>query len=118
MVSDRWGCDDTMPTSRAHQQSPQQQHPTPTAGYALEALRGQGKIPDPLYRYNELTTRWVAYDTWTWSTTVNAPAALVNASSTFLQLGGVDTFAKVVLNGRVIVQTDNFHRCVSWQRPC
>lgn len=81
-------------------------------GYALEALRQKKIIQDPLYRYGELNTRWVAFETWRWQLAFNVPVALLERNSVFLRLTGIDTFGTIRINGAKVLNTDNFHRWV------
>lgn len=58
----------------------------------------------------------MALDTWTFSTELEGAALgadLLGAREVVLQLGGVDTFASITLNGQPILSTNNFHRCVA-----
>ena len=73
-------------------------------------LQGAGAVQDPLYRFGELETRWVALDTWTFASTFTPSAAVMAKSNVELVLNGVDTFATVTLNGAVVAELENFHR--------
>lgn len=42
-------------------------------------------------------------------------AEALSAKQVLLQLGGIDTFANVTLNGKLLLQPNNFHR--SWAVP-
>ncbi|WIA22744.1 hypothetical protein OEZ86_009703 [Tetradesmus obliquus] len=92
---------------------------TTLPAYPLEILREQGIIEDPLYRFGELATRWVALDTWSFSLIFDgsSPAMqqLRSQKQVLLKLGGVDTFASVMLNGKEILEANNFHR--QWSVP-
>ena len=89
-------------------------------GYALESLREAGLVQDPLYRYGELETRWVALDAWNWTLIWHSArhARLMAHAQVALRLGGVDTFADVFLNGRHVAAVDNFHRFVMMAAVC
>lgn len=69
--------------------------PATVPGYALEILRAAGIVQDPLYRFGELESRWVALDTWTFSAAWQgaAHAALAASKAVVLLLGGVDAAA-------------------------
>uniref|UniRef100_A0A383W609 beta-mannosidase n=1 Tax=Tetradesmus obliquus TaxID=3088 RepID=A0A383W609_TETOB len=92
---------------------------TTLPAYPLEILREQGIIEDPLYRFGELATRWVALDTWSFSLSFDgsslAMQQLRSQKQVLLKLGGVDTFASVMLNGKEILEANNFHR--QWSVP-
>ena len=83
--------------------------------YPHQILQSKGVIGDPLYRYNEMETRWVCDDAWTYSRAFEASAQQAGAPAADLVFKGIDTFATVTLNGEVILRTDNFHR--TWRVP-
>jgi hypothetical protein len=66
-------------------------------------------------RFGELNTRWVALDTWSFSLTFDGSSPpmqqLRSQKQVLLKLGGIDTFASVTLNGKEILEANNFHRC-------
>eukprot|EP00878_Enallax_costatus_P005743 GHUV01006021.1.p1 GENE.GHUV01006021.1~~GHUV01006021.1.p1 ORF type:complete len:795 (+),score=131.60 GHUV01006021.1:561-2945(+) len=90
---------------------------TTIPAYPLEVLRTNGVIGDPLYRYGEQDSRWVAYDTWTFTVQITAEetAKLASQDQIVLFLGGVDTVANVSVNGQQVLETNNFHR--HWSVP-
>lgn len=65
-------------------------------------------------RYGELDTRWVALDSWTFSLDFDGKdipfEGLLASKEVALQLGGIDTFATVTLNGKQVLTPNNFHR--------
>lgn len=67
-------------------------------------------MQDPLYRFGELETRWVALDTWTFSAEFTPSDRVLAKSNVDLVLHGVDTFATVTLNGKPLAELENFHR--------
>jgi beta-mannosidase len=83
--------------------------------YPHQVLQSKGVIGDPLYRYNELETRWVSDDTWTYSRDFVATPQQAASPAADLLFKGLDTFAAVSLNGDVILRADNFHR--TWRVP-
>ncbi|KAF6261504.1 glycoside hydrolase superfamily [Scenedesmus sp. NREL 46B-D3] len=90
---------------------------TTIPAYPLEVLRSNGVIGDPLYRYGEQDSRWVAYEVWNFTVTFSAEdaAKLAAQEQAVLFLGGVDTFGTVSINGQTVLQTNNFHR--HWTVP-
>ncbi|KAM8916124.1 beta-mannosidase isoform 3-T4 [Spinachia spinachia] len=79
-------------------------------GCVHSALRQQGFIKDPYYRFNDVSYRWIAFDNWTYTTTFNASAQLRANQRVLLVFDGVDTVASIWLNGIVIGKTDNMFR--------
>ncbi|RAR02868.1 carbohydrate-binding module family 35 protein [Stemphylium lycopersici] len=71
-------------------------------------LLKNGKIADPFSDLNEMSVRWVGDQTWTYRTTFATPAhyGLPNVVSQ-LRFQGLDTFALVYLNDRLILGSDN-----------
>jgi hypothetical protein len=68
-----------------------------------------------LFRYGEVESRWVAMESWTFNTVISAAevTSLLKQQQVLLQLDGVDTYADVLLNGKQVAQTTNFHRCAA-----
>jgi beta-mannosidase len=64
--------------------------------------------------YGESFYRWVADETWTFSTTFNSNdpdiAPAVASRAVQLRFYGLDTFATVQLNGKEVLAANNFHR--------
>ncbi|KAL2149213.1 hypothetical protein VTH82DRAFT_8561 [Thermothelomyces myriococcoides] len=73
-------------------------------------LLRHGLIPDPFQDINELEVRWVAERTWRYRTSFATPSDYYGRAAgarADLVFEGLDTFATVTLNGRVILQSDN-----------
>ncbi|KAK6221765.1 glycosyl hydrolase family 2 [Colletotrichum tabaci] len=72
-------------------------------------LLANDKIPDPFLDMNELAVQWVAEKTWVYRASFATPASFSDApgSVTDLVFEGLDTFAKVTLNGTEILRSDN-----------
>ncbi|KAK4153848.1 hypothetical protein C8A00DRAFT_14966 [Chaetomidium leptoderma] len=66
-------------------------------------------IPDPFKDRNELEVAWVAERTWSYRTTFTTPSDGGRARGVKVDLvfEGLDTFATVTLNDRVILKSDN-----------
>lgn len=56
---------------------------------------------------NELAVRWVAEKSWTYRTTFPSPEKTDDRARTDLVFKGLDTFARVSLNGQKILEADN-----------
>lgn len=71
-------------------------------------LMHHGLIPDPYVGKNERLVQWVAEKPWLYRTAFAAPSPLPPPpAKAVLALDGLDTFATVVLNGRVVLEADN-----------
>lgn len=73
-------------------------------------LRRHELIPDPFYARNELSLGWVEDREWVYRTTFAPPAAMMENECVDLVFGGLDTVACVLLNGEIILESENmFH---------
>lgn len=67
-------------------------------------------IPDPFMGKNENDVQWIGEVPWVYKTTFPSPTLLAEggqAVTVVLAFDGLDTFATVVLNGNVILKTEN-----------
>ncbi|KAF2472597.1 glycoside hydrolase [Lindgomyces ingoldianus] len=81
-------------------------NPAPTEIY-LDLLKN-GIIADPFKDMNELSVRWIADETWTYRTTFPTPPNHGKPSViTEVRFEGLDTFASVYLNGKLILESEN-----------
>lgn len=72
-------------------------------------LYAQEVIADPYHNLNDFNLRWVAWNNWTYT---SAPISGLssNASSTWLQFNGLDTFASIEFCGQHVASTNNQFR--------
>lgn len=75
----------------------------------LDLLSG-GLIPDPYYGGNEKLVQWVGEKDWTYRRTFTIGDELLKGNHQTLVLDGVDTYAKIYLNGECIQVCDNMFR--------
>ncbi|KAL2141466.1 hypothetical protein VTI28DRAFT_2389 [Corynascus sepedonium] len=68
-------------------------------------LMHHGLIPDPFKDTNELDVRWIGERTWRYRTAFTTPPT--HGATVDLVFEGLDTFATVMLNERVILRSDN-----------
>ncbi|THC93413.1 hypothetical protein EYZ11_007108 [Aspergillus tanneri] len=69
-------------------------------------LKANNKLKDPYVGFNELDARWVNEKSWTYRNVFRKPT-IPRGSSVDLVFEGLDTFASVRLDGRVILESDN-----------
>src|SRR5262249_24019186 len=69
-----------------------------------------GKFPDPYLGLNEYKLQWIGRTDWEYRTTFDADPKLFNHERIDLAFGGLDTVAKIELNGTLIGETQNMHR--------
>jgi beta-mannosidase len=79
-------------------------------GTAHTDLMSHGLIPDPFYGMNELDVQWVGETDWLYKIEfeIAQSESARLSSQTDLCLDGLDTFAKVWLNGELILESNNF----------
>lgn len=61
---------------------------------------------DLFYRQNDKVYRWVGHENWTYETTFELPAEVLNKSAINLVFHGIDTIGDVYVNG-ILVQSVN-----------
>ncbi|KAL1400011.1 hypothetical protein pipiens_007783 [Culex pipiens pipiens] len=71
------------------------------------ALEAALIIESILDHKNDLTTKWIALDNWTYTLDVACDVQDLNFTNVVLTLHGVDTFADVYLNDELLGSTDN-----------
>ena len=67
-------------------------------------------IPDPLYRDNASYLAWVDSVDWEYQCIFNVPPTTLTRNIIKLQFDGLDTYADVYLNGKLVVQANNMFR--------
>jgi beta-mannosidase len=68
-------------------------------------LIAAGRIPDPFVRMNELDVQWVDSRQWLYRRKFDVDGALLLEESVCLVAEGLDTYARVTLNGRIVGET-------------
>jgi beta-mannosidase len=77
-------------------------------------LLENGQIPDPFYRDNEEQLLWIGESDWSFERRFEVPAALLQRDRVLLRCAGLDTLAKVTINGKLVAETDNMFRAWEW----
>jgi len=67
-------------------------------------------IPDPFYRDNESKLQWIDKADWEYKTIFNLDTKTFTKQHIELVFDGLDTYAGVFLNGKLILQADNMFR--------
>ncbi len=75
----------------------------------LDLLRNK-LIPDPFYRDNEAKLQWIEDADWEYRTTVQAAPGLRDHKNIELVFEGLDAYAEVYLNEKLILTADNAFR--------
>ncbi len=74
-------------------------------------LLSAGKIPDPFFGHNDSLVRWVGEKTWEYTCSFMPSAKIWQATRKTLVFEGLDTYADVYLNGKLILRANNMFRC-------
>ena len=69
-------------------------------------LLAEGILQDPLYRFNDLKSRWVATDSWIFTSKFTVPAELFRHAVSVV-FHSIDTIATIVVNGKQIGKAKN-----------
>jgi beta-mannosidase len=75
----------------------------------LDLLRNK-LIPPPFYRDNEAKLQWIEKTDWEYRTTIPVSAELLNRTNIDLVFDGLDTCARVYLNEKLVLTSDNMFR--------
>jgi len=67
-------------------------------------------IPDPYYRDNEKKLQWIEKKNWEYKTFFQLSPESLNKKNTELVFDGLDTYATVYLNGKLVLKADNMFR--------
>lgn len=67
-------------------------------------------IPDPFYRDNEAKLQWIEDADWEYRTTMQAVPSLLDHKNIELVFEGLDAYAEVYLNEKLVLTADNMFR--------
>ncbi|MCU4174768.1 beta-mannosidase [Carboxylicivirga sp. N1Y90] len=73
-------------------------------------------IKDPFYRLNEHDLQWIDKKDWEYRTTFDVDKNVLAKDVIFLNFKGLDTYADVYLNDKLILEADNMFR--GWEIDC
>jgi beta-mannosidase len=65
------------------------------------------RIQDPFVDMNELQCQWVSESSWTYKTQLLHVPSIPSDFKVVLAMDGLDTFAKVLLNGKTLLESNN-----------
>ena len=77
-------------------------------------LMASGLIPNPFVADNEKRVQWVAESDWVYRRSFQCSSELLAQEQILLVCDGLDTLAKVVLNGHELGSADNMFRRYQW----
>lgn len=67
-------------------------------------------IPDPFYGDNEKKLQWIENENWEYETHFTLSESELKNQNIDLEFEGLDTYATVFLNGKVVLEADNMFR--------
>ncbi len=79
----------------------------------LDLMRA-GRIPDPFHGFNDLDVQWVAQRHWLYRRRFACKEGLSGHRRVELVCEGIDTFARVLLNGQELGRADNMFHPWRW----
>ena len=92
-----------------------QWYPAQVPGSVYADLLDNGLMEDPFYRANEEEAlQWMKHD-FVYRTVFDVPEAYFACQEVLLHFEGLDTLAKIRLNGMLLGNADNMHRI--WEFP-
>ena len=91
-------------------------YPAQVPGCVHTDLLDKKLIPDPYYRDNEKFVQWIESEDWEYKTSFDIPQSTFAKSHIELIFNGLDTYADVYLNNKLILQANNMYR--SWSIDC
>jgi beta-mannosidase len=103
----------TMPISSGwqfHEKDEAAWHPAKVPGEVHTDLMANKLIPDPFYRNNEKKVQWIEKVDWEYKTTFKPSSQILSKKNIELIFDGLDTYADVYLNGKLVLQANNMFR--------
>lgn len=85
--------------------------PARVPGCVHTDLLRAGEIPDPYVGRNDLSLQWIGEKEWVYRKTFRIDPGDLQQERVQLVFEGLDTYARIRLNGREIASTDNMFRC-------
>ncbi len=85
-------------------------HKATVPGCVHTDLLANKLIEDPFYRDNEKKQQWIGKTNWEYTTTFKASPSIVNHQNVELVFEGLDTYAEVYLNDKLLLNADNMFR--------
>lgn len=89
-------------------------HPAEVPGSVHTDLYNNGFIPHPFIGNNELDLQWISEKEWLYQTEFQLNKKQLKSKNIQLNFDGLDTYAKVYLNDKLILETNNAFR--SWNK--
>ncbi|WP_443937360.1 beta-mannosidase [Pedobacter sp. MW01-1-1] len=92
------------------EQDAKEWYPAEVPGEVHTDLLANKLIPDPFYRNNERKVQWIEKENWDYKTEFDLSNQVFAQKNIDLVFDGLDTYADVSLNGKLILQANNMFR--------
>ena len=76
-----------------------------------QILINNGRLPDPCYKTNDLAAAWAEKSEWTYRARLELTEQMCLAPYLELVFEGIDTYADIYLNGKLLGSCDNMFVC-------
>jgi len=90
--------------------------PAQVPGCVHTDLLKNKKIEDPFFRLNEKNLQWIEHEDWIYRTVFDCNEEQLNFSKAHLVFDGLDTYADVYLNDKLLFSSDNMF--IRWEFEC
>src|SRR5439155_10258752 len=84
--------------------------PAPVPGCIHTDPLRANQIPDPYLDRNEFQLQWIGHTDWQYHTTFEVDPKIFDHERIDLVADGLDTVARIELNGQLVAETQNMHR--------
>ncbi len=91
-------------------------HPAKVPGTVQTDLFRDKLIPNPFYGTNESKLQWIGKENWIYKTRFDLADSIFDKKHIELIFNGLDTYAEVRLNDKLILNADNMFR--TWKVDC
>lgn len=85
-------------------------YPSVVPGNVHTDLLNNKMIEDPFYRVNEKSLQWIGEKDWLYRVRFDVPSSIYSKNNIDLLFKGLDTYADVYLNGKLVLSADNMFR--------
>jgi len=85
-------------------------YPAKVPGTVHTDLLANALIPDPFYGDNEKQLQWIEEKSWEYRCDFDCPRDIRNKKNIILIFKGLDTYASIFMNNKLILETENMFR--------
>lgn len=93
-----------------NKQNEAKKHKASIPGTVHTDLFANQLIPDPFYGANEKQVQWIENDNWEYETHFSLTDKELSNENIELEFEGLDTYATVYINGKMVLEADNMFR--------